>query len=319
MFRKTLAAGLVAGLLAPVAHADELRQITIGTNPSGTIAHVVGSGLAKTLQDQMGIRAAVEPHGGTSSYLPLLETGELTLGVFIGVDLGLATKGEAPYSEPVKNIRPIARLMRLDYGFVARGDSGLETVADLEGKDVVVGIKSNIVLEKVNEAILASAGLSRDDVSASEAGGLGQGLAAVIEGRADASAIALGIPALREAHASTPGGVRVLAMPEDATSDAVSQTAPGAIVTVSEPSKNNVGVEAPINVIGLELFLNAGPTVDDEAAYQIAKTIYENWEQLQTDIPPLKRFPKEDLALASSPVDYHPGAAKFYAEAGLSN
>ena len=143
----------------------------------------------------------------------------------------MASAGQAPYTTPAKNIQPLARLIRIDYAFVVRGDSGLETVADLKGKDVVVGIKSNLVLEKVNEVMLATAGLTPADVTSSDAGGLSQGLDSVIEGRAVASAIALGIPALRQADASTPGGIKVLALGDDATTAFTTERVPGAIVS----------------------------------------------------------------------------------------
>ncbi len=302
--------------LAPSASHAELRQISIGTNPAGTIANIIGSGVAKLMQEKAGIRSTTEAHGGTSSYLPLLDAGELTLGVFIGVDLGLAAKGESPYTKPAEHIRPIARMMRLDYGYVARADSGLSSIADLKGKPVVVGIKSNIVLEKVNEAILATAGMTPADVSAQAAGGLNQGLDAVVEGRAAASAVALGIPALREAHSSVPGGMKVLALGDEATDAVVDAIAPGARIGETKPSERNVGVSEPMAAIGLDLYLVAGPKVDDEAGYLIAKTIFENWDELQSEIPALKAFSKDDLAL-ESPVAYQPGAAKFYEEAGI--
>jgi len=314
LFGAIAVAACIAGAVPAQA---ELRQITIGTNPSGTIAHVLGSGVAKLLQEKLGIRSTVEPHGGTSSYVPLLAQGELTLGIFIGVELGLAVKGQAPYTEPVKGVAPIARLMNLEYAFVARADSGLKTVADLKGKTVVVGIKSNIVLEKVNELMLATAGLSPSDVTATDAGGLGQGLAAVTEGRAEAAPIGLGIPALRQADASTPGGMRVLALGDKATNEFAESQLSGARVVTSEPSPRNVGVDAPIPVIGLELFVNAGPTVSDEDAYRIAKTIYENWATLQEEIPALRRFSRDDLGLQPTPVPYQPGAERFYREIGL--
>lgn len=310
-----LALGASLSLVPGIGHA-ELRQITIGTNPAGTIANVVGSGVAKLMQEKAGIRSTAEAHGGTSSYLPLLDAGELTLGVFIGVDLGLAAKGEAPYSRPASNIHPIARMMRLDYGYVARADSGLESVADLKGRPVVVGIKSNIVLEKVNEAILATAGMTPADVRAEASGGLSQGLDAVVEGRADASAVALGIPALREAHSSVPGGMKVLALGPEATDAVVDAIAPGARVGETTPSERNVGVGAPMKAIGLDLYLVAGPKVDDEAGYLIARTVYENWEELQSEIPALRAFTKDDLAL-ESPVAYQAGAQRFYEEAGV--
>ena len=317
MKKSFYAAALAVAVIASAPAAAQLRQITIGTNPAGTIANVVGAGVAKLLQNETGIRATAEAHGGTSSYLPLLDNGELTLGVFIGVDLGLAARGEEPYSTAAENIRPIARMMRLDYGYVARADSGLTSIADLKGKRVVVGIKSNIVLEKVNEAALATAGLTRDDVEAINAGGLGQGLTDVVEGRADASAIALGIPALREAHASLPGGVKVLALGDEATDEIAEKYASGARIGETVPSPTNVGVDAPMKAMALDLYLVAGPTVDEETAYTFAKTIYDNWETLQEEIPALKRFKRDDIALKSTPVPYADGAAKFYAEAGI--
>ena len=312
-----LVLGASVALVATPASA-ELRQITIGTNPAGTIANVIGAGVAKLMQEKAGIRSTAEAHGGTSSYLPLLDDGELTLGVFIGVDLGLAARGEAPYKKPASHLHPIARMIRLDYGYVARSDSGLKSVADLKGKRVVVGIKSNIVLQKVNKAVLATAGLGVGDVKAQDAGGLGQGLNAVVEGRADASAIALGIPALRRANASVPGGMRVLALGDKATDEVVDAIAPGARVGKTVPSTRNVGVPEPMLAIGLDLYLVAGPTVDDKAGYLIAKTIYDNWGELQQEIPALRQFRKEDLAL-KSPVSYQAGAAKFYAEHNIGH
>lgn len=317
MKRLVGAFALSAALITSVPALAQVKQITIGTNPAGTIANVIGTGIAKLMQEKTGIRSVAEPHGGTSSYLPLLNEGELTLGVFIGVDLGLAAKGEEPYTSPNENIRPVARLMRLDYGYVARADSGITSIAELKGKRVVVGIKSNIVLAKVNEAALATAGMTPGDVQALEAGGLGQGLNEVVEGRADASAIALGIPALREAHASVPGGMKVLALGDKATEDVVEPYASGVRIGETVPSERNVGVEAPMKSMALDLFLVAGPTVDEETGYLIAKTLHENWATLQEEIPALRRFKKEDLGLASAPVSYADGAAKYYAEIGI--
>ena len=317
MKRLVVSLALIATALGVSAANAQPRQITIGTNPSGTIANVIGAGVAKLLQEKLGIRSAVEPHGGTSSYLPLLDNGELTLGVFIGVDLGLAAKGEKPYSKPAKNLRPVARMMRLEYGYVARADSGLKSISDLKGKRAVVGITSNIVLEKVNEATLATAGLTRNDVKALNAGGLRQGLTDVVEGRADASALALGIPILREANASVPGGMKVLALGDKVTERALQSIAPGVGIGETVPSKRNVGVDKPMPVMTLNLFLVAGPMVDEKTGYNIAKAIYENWKTLQEEIPALRRFKKVDLALPS-PVPYAPGAAKFYSEAGIA-
>lgn len=309
-----LAAGLMLAAGAISAPAQDLKQITIGSNPSGSLAHTIGTGIAKVLQAELGIRSAVEPHGGTSSYVPLLQSGELTLGIYNGVDLGLSAKGEAPYKDAADKVFPLVRLMRLNYAFVVRGDSGMKTVADLKGKPVIVGFKSNLALSKVNEMMLATAGLTIADVDGSEAGGLGQGLGAVIEGRSGASAIALGIARLREAHAGTPGGITVLELGDKATNELAESMVSGARIVTTKPSKNNVGVDAPIQVVGLELFLNAGPSVSEADGYKIAKAIHDNWAKIQEEVPPLRAWKAEDLGIDASPIPYHAGAAKFFAE-----
>ncbi len=86
--------GLVAALvvlLAPVAAAQP--SANIGTNPPGSILYVVGNALAKVAAEAGTAKLTVQPYSGTSTFLPMLESGELELGVNNAVDVGLAFNG----------------------------------------------------------------------------------------------------------------------------------------------------------------------------------------------------------------------------------
>ena len=215
---KTTTFGTVAAVVAAIGligagSADaKMKRISIGTNPAGTMYFVLGGGFAKLYQEKLGIRSTAQPHAGSSVYLPLLEKGELTMGLNSSLDSALAYNGRAPYKSATKRVRALARIWLLPYAYFVRASSGIKTIAGLKGKRVVTHIKSNVSLRQLNRTIFATAGMTFDDVIPVTAGGIGQNINMVVEGKADAAITALRIPVFRKAHAGIPGGVQVLAL-----------------------------------------------------------------------------------------------------------
>ena len=75
---------LAAGALAVRASAQGQpmpKSVTIGTNPPGTVFFAVASGVAKVVGEAAGFRMVVQPHAGSSTFLPLIDRGELEFGV----------------------------------------------------------------------------------------------------------------------------------------------------------------------------------------------------------------------------------------------
>lgn len=80
------------------AHAQQPpKSVTVGTNPAGTVFFALAGGLAKVISDTAPFQAVVQPYTGTSTFLPLLDNGELDLGVVNAVDMGLAYQGPARF------------------------------------------------------------------------------------------------------------------------------------------------------------------------------------------------------------------------------
>ena len=188
----------------------KLKRITIGSNPQGSVYFLLASGFAKLFQEKMGIRSNAQPHAGSSVYLPLMNVGEITLGMNSSLDSGMAWSAVAPYKSATKNIRAIARVWILPYAYMAKESSGIKTLADLKGKRVVVKFKTNVSLAAANKVILSSAGLKLTDVTPVQSGGVVASIGMVVRGRVDAAPIATGMPALRKAHATVPGGLRII-------------------------------------------------------------------------------------------------------------
>jgi TRAP-type uncharacterized transport system substrate-binding protein len=86
--------GLTAALLlvAVGAEAQLPKQVTLATNPAGTVFYTMASGLAKVASEGP-FQVVLQPYTGTSTFLPLLNSGELEFGIVNAVDMGLAYRG----------------------------------------------------------------------------------------------------------------------------------------------------------------------------------------------------------------------------------
>lgn len=309
------AGAMLATAISPAS--AQLKRITIGTNPAGTTYFTLGGGFAKLYQEKLGLRSTAQPHAGSSVYLPLMDKGEITMGLNSTLDSSLAFAGKPPYKNATKNVRALARIWQLPYGYFVRANSGLKTISDLKGKRVQVAIKSNVSLKQLNETILATGGLTLNDVTALESGGIVSGINMVVEGRADAAVTAMGIPVLRKANAGIPGGIRILSLGEKGTPEFMGSRTGGATSMVVNPSKRNVGVVEPTRVAAFQTLLNVSAKVSDKDAYMLAKTLHENWKDLQKSYPPLRGVQQDKLAVPLNPIPYHTGAIAYYKEVGI--
>jgi uncharacterized protein len=308
--------GMAAAAL-PAAGQSQLRQITIGTNPAGTNYFVLGGAFAGLFQEKIGIRSSPQPYSGSSVYLPLLNSGGVTMGVNASLDTAIAYAGRAPYPHSLKDIRVLARIWILPYAYFVRAKSNIASIGALKGKRVVVTLKTNVELATLNRTILATGGVSPGDVTDVVAGGIPQNITDVVEGRADAGISAIGIPLLHKAAAGIPGGIRVLPVGRLGTDAFMAARSPGASTTEIKPSPRNVGVSEPMRVAAFDTYLNISGKVSDADAYELVKVLHDNWKALQEANPPLRGTTLDMFAPPNSAAPYHPGAVKFYKQIGL--
>lgn len=295
----------------------ELKSITIGSNPAGSAYFLLAGGFAKLFQERLKIRSTAQPHAGSSVYLPLMDKGEMTLGLNSSLDSGLAFDGKPPYENATKRVRSIARIWILPYSYMVKESSGIKSVADLKGKKVVIKFKTNVSLAQANTVILSTADLTPADVTPVDSGGVVAGINMVVEDRVDAATVALTMPAMQQAHATVPGGLRILSLGPKATDDFMNDGMAGLYTMSVEPSKTLPFVRQPTRIAAFDSYLNAGITVDDDDAYAMAKALHENWIQLQKDYAPLRGTKQSALVPANNPIPYHPGAVTYWKEVGL--
>lgn len=318
LIRYGTAAAVAVSLIGATGAAQaKLKRITIGTNPSGTVYYLIGSGFAKTFQEKLGIRSTAQPYAGSTVYVPLYAKGEMTLGLNNSMDSGAAYRGKGDYKKPLKSIRALARFWVIPYTFMVRADSGIKTLADLKGKKVVTKIQSVTSLTNLGLRILATAGVSSSSVTGMDSGSLVRNIDLVVEGRADAAPTAYSMPAVRKANATVPGGILLLPLGSKGTDAFMDEAVPGSRTAMAMPSKQRPFIKQPTKVAAFDAYLNSGSAVSDEDAYMLVKTLYDNWKELQKAYGPLRGVQANQLAPATNPHPYAAGAVRFYKEAGI--
>jgi hypothetical protein len=138
-----------------------------------------------------------------------------------------------------------------------------------------------------------------------------------MSGKTDAFFFALGSAAIKQANAAV-GGVRVL--PVDTSAEAMKRVEallPGAYTIEVKPSPNVEGVTKPTPLIAFDMVMVVRAELGDDVVYKVAKALHDNKADLQATFPPFALFDPAKMAKPVQGVPFHPGAVKYFKEAGL--
>jgi TRAP transporter TAXI family solute receptor len=291
------------------------EPIVIASNPAGTHVYTVAAGLAKLLQEELERPATIRPLQGSSVYLPMLQRGDVPLGLNTSIDGYLSYRGLPPYAGAMQNLRTLGMIFPLNIMYMVRADSNLYRIEDLRDKRVVVTFRANAALEQLHRGILATGGLDLDDVNAMTVGGLTDAMTALQDGSADAVPTGLGTALTLQVDSALPDGIRYLTMGEDEAR--LAEIMPGTRVITVEPEAGTVGIEGPVRVSSVPDMLNTGVHMDEDLAYSITRAIHQNFASLIAELPQLTGMTPDDMAPSDNMHPYHPGAIRYYQEIGL--
>lgn len=301
-----LGAVLIISLAAPSFAAR--RQFNIGTGFIGSSMHALGTVMAKHMQQNLRMRVTARPYVGPSAFLPLVNAGELSMG--------LSSMGEAHASyrgldtEPMKDVRTVARIFAMPFAFVVRKDSGIKTISELRGKKVVLDFAAAGALTDMSQTMLDGAGLSRDDVDVITVSGVGPGIEAVVEGNADAAPGSVSMAAVRKANATA--GITVLTLAAEGFEERLEQSTSSDIRPLVVDAGTYPGVEEETRIFALDIFLVVPKALEDEDVVKILDVLHSSWEDMGQEYNGLSNFSTAEFVHETQTVPYHPAAVDYY-------
>jgi TRAP transporter TAXI family solute receptor len=311
LFAWLIAAALLAA--GPLALAEQ-KFINILTGGQSGVYYPLGVALsqiyAKAIPD---LRTSAQATKASAENLNLLEAGRGELAFTLGDALSDAWKGEAEagFKTPLKKLRTIAGIYPNYIQIVATADSGIKTLADLKGKRISVGApKSGTELNA--RAVLKAAGLSYGDFAKVEYLAFGESVDLMKNRQLDVTlqSAGLGVASIRDLSSSVP--IVIVPVPKDV----VAKIGDAAYQPATIPAGTYTSQDAPVETVSIKNFLVTHSGVSDDLAYAMTKALFDNLDQLKAAHAAAKGISKQDAA-ANPPAPLHPGAARYYREAGL--
>jgi len=206
------------------------------------------------------------------------------------------------------------------WGFMVRGDSDIKTIYDINKDTKVVWYRGSSFILTGIRALLATQGLTPDDVKLVEVGSYGANSKVIAEGRADVT-FTSPLSDLNYEVAANPHGVRWLAIPspaEDAKANKAYRNlqAGYAIVPVKSGHSSAHGIRMA------QAYQNYHVRVDEDAefVYQLVKWLDENHNTFINKYTHAKLMSLDSYIefLDSDPVEpIHPGTIRYLKEKGL--
>jgi TRAP transporter TAXI family solute receptor len=217
------------------------------------------------------------------------------------------------------DLRLVLTILPFALGILVRNDSDIKTISDMKGRKFPVDWQAFPNGVPLSIGVLASVGLTLDDLKGVPTSGLIPAANDFKAGKTDGTLVAAGAPVVAEVNAAIKGGVRFLSLPKTPDSLArLKRVRPEYDVMTVQPSPRLAGVIGPTNPLRVDLTVATSAKVADSIVYKFVKAMYENKKELTKEHPSFHGyFPDERMAKQYSSATYHPAAIKFYTEKGI--
>ena len=321
MRRSVLGLLLAVSFYAAAAQAQQLpKSIAIGSNPPGSLFYALGSGLAKVISEASPIQAQIQPFAGTSTFVPLFDSGELDLGVVNAVDMGMVYQGQKlkiggrnPFPH-VPSSRLIMRGSPLRSSLIVRKDSPIKTITDVKGKRVTGEYPAQLAVWYNVFGALSNGGLTWNDVKVVPVPAVNEGVDALVQGRADATTHAIGSAKVKEADSAV--GIRYIPLDCSKQGEArIKKAIPGYYLSVVKAG-SSTGIVEDTCTYTYDIYLVGHKALPDAVVRNVLQAIWVNVDKLPQFHPGFAEWTKARAVDAEVTLPYHPAAARYFKDVG---
>lgn len=195
-------------------------------------------------------------------------------------------------------------------------ESGIKSIKDLKGKPVALPARGNTSLVAGWEYLLKVNGMTLNDLGAKSYGPVSSNAEAVKNRQAMAAGWFTVVPASFVFDLGASMKLNVLSI-SDAEFDALRKLNAGFVRhTIKADVYKEQGVTADIQTFQSPTVLIASSRTPADVVYKVTKAIIEGRDEFGNVVKVMKGISAQDMA-QNFGMRYHPGAEKFYREAGL--
>lgn len=301
------------------AMAPQERFVTIGTGGVTGVYYPTGGAICRQVNKNRAehhIRCSVESTGGSVYNLNTIRAGELDMGVAQSDWQFHAYHGSSKFADKGANtdLRAVFSVHPEPFTVVARKDSGVTDFSQLKGKRVNVGNPGS-GQRGTMEVLMGALGWTMEDFALASELKSAEQASALCDNKVDAIVFTVGHPngSIKEATTACDTVLVNVTGPEVEKLIADNDY----YRTATVPGGMYRGNDADTTTFGVGATFVSSSEVPSEVVYQVAKGVFENFDDFRKLHPAFNNLKKEEMIKDGLSAPLHEGAAKYYKEAGL--
>lgn len=313
--RKRISTLLVLILLFTIimtACSTPKTNLILATGGTTGTYYPFGGAMAQIFNSKIeNMNVTAQATGASVENCKLLGKNEAELAILQNDMLDYAYNGTEAFAEgKIENLRGIAKLYPEIIQIVAI--EGIKSIEDLADKKVSVGAPGSGVEANARQ-ILEAANLTYDDMSPSYLS-FAESADAYKDKHIDSFFVTSGIPnaSIQDIAATNP--VSLVSLSDEAVSSLIEKYP--FFVEYTIPANTYNGQTSDVKTVAVLATLATNAEASDDVIYKITKSLFENQPELATAHAKGAELKLEE-AIDGISIPLHPGAEKYFKEAGV--
>lgn len=303
-----------AGSAQPAPAPAKQVFVNIGTGGTAGTYFPLGGAFAEIWnKDIPGVNATAQSTGASVANVNLLKEGKVEVVIIQNDIASYSETGTIMFDGAAfADIRGLATLYSEPLQLITT-DPSVKTVADLKGKRVAVGAIGSGVEANARQ-IIAAAGLDFEKDIDPKFLSFSEASTGLKDKQLDAAFLVAGVPTAAIVDLSTQNEVYVVPIDGDVAKTLLEKYPFYTEYTI--PAATYKGQTADAKTLSVRAMLAVSSKLDEELAYNMVKSIYENSARITAAHNVGKDITK-DTALQGIGITVHPGAQKYFDEQGI--
>ena len=297
--------------------SGEPAPVTINfpTASSTGSLYAVGAAIANLWDTEISyISASSQASGGGIDNLGLVSDGEAEVSIAISSNCYECLNGVGTFEGyAYEDLKVIGGLYFNPNHVVVTEKSGITDLASVKGKHFAVGVAGSSITGECQNHFTA-AGLSFPDDISCEYINFGDAVDMMQNGTLEGAWIMAGVPAAAVTQATT-AGCQILEISDEVINDMKGDFPWYAPYTIPAGTYPNQDEDIQTSAVKMVMFCRGD--LDEQAVYDLTKTLWENMEKLGESQAPLRGLTAEAAVQDIADLPLHPGAQRYYEEIGV--
>ena len=306
-----LALIMLLALAACSSESGESGSLTFTTGSDSGTYYAFGSVMGDKVSDATDTQVTVVSSNGSQANIEAIQAGTADIAFVQSDVMAYGYNGTRLFAETgaVTNFSTVAAMYMEQVQLVTL-DPSIKSVADLAGKRVSIGAVGSGVYYNVMD-ILGAYGLTEDDIIPSFYA-FGETTKALQDNQIDAGFIVAGVPTNVITSLTATNDTYLVSLDDEHINTLIASSPYYARNTIGAEV---YGTQEDVTTVGVSAVVIASNSASENDVYNFISAIFNNLNTLDHD---KTKEVSLDFATSVTDVPYHPGAARYFAERGLT-